>query len=1102
MSGATIPESTSTPPITSSANIVTSSSTNTVNSSTPSPERNILDVLKKLSLKNKGNTFKCSNVQWAYNADTTTSKNRKSSVSIKTLLNNSINWNFVNLSITKDGKIMTGNSLLIVSELQQCDIQLFNFDLIIKITTCNNSSKSYFFKFNNFNNYLEFLSYLMIWHNLKQSGIVSKWNYHNSMIYNENLKPNEIIVCRFKIFGPLPLSSNAKININENGPENPVFPTPSDSNIKEGWFTVIGHLLPTGILNLISETDGTLLYSINITLLFNSEIRILHHSILQNSNVLFLGFIDALRNDHDLNLSSTRSSFIQNDDFKTVNRILIDFNLRIDLEDWFVALTSFTRLEYLGNQFIQKNDHNLKISKEVSLEIMEAQFDNSIESLIPHLKHSFLYCELILWDTPWFRSAIVKTDFQLSTFWKELINFQLPVSNINDFKILIKKSKSIDNYNIEGENSDEIIGSCFVSSNLFKEVQFLQKIEILNLQNKTIGKLMINLSNIETNILPFQKYKSFENILMNLNINSLISYLEPKSNTKNLESWSIMLLDIYQSLNKENEYLETLMKYELSPIDSLTEANMISASNSIQSLSKTASSNSNGTPNNTNSTNNYVNTGGNFRYHTIFRGNSMLSKSLEKYTVRVGHEYLEKLLGKFIEKIRVEDLNCECDPKMAPDSYKENYYNLLNYIEFLWGRIYSTTNDIPASIKNQWKNLRQNVELSVDLNDKETPLNALSSFIFLRFLCPAILSPKLYNLSKTHYSGKISRTLVLIAKVLMTFSNRSKFQNHKDPFLIPLNEDFLDKHRNEMMIYFDKVTFRKMDFNERLLDMSNIVDRIQLNTSKDILNELPTMPFLIDKYLNIAKLVSLLSKFYQEEKNEDEDSADVVVKDHFSESPEIEDDVKNEKENKAEVGGDYQIEGFDESEFESDFLTSLINEENDALNEVLMKHEFTLNDLKKQSLVLLKETDHDEKVLEMAEIPEIIEGEESWDEFIGCIIRGCKFGKDDRIVFDQDLIHNKKIEIDEVEVGKFNSFMNALMVLNEKKLLNKSNMISNRSNTATSITSANTNKNSAGNVKGLTRSSGKNNGNGDAKIVEDDTKKRGLFKNIFKRGSK
>ncbi|MDL2082341.1 hypothetical protein QNN03_38695, partial [Streptomyces sp. GXMU-J15] len=50
-------------------------------------------------------------------------------------------------------------------------------------------------------------------------------------------------------------------------------------NVSEGWFYAMGVLKSDGILNFITELDGTLLYSVDMTTIFSSEIRQVHHSI-------------------------------------------------------------------------------------------------------------------------------------------------------------------------------------------------------------------------------------------------------------------------------------------------------------------------------------------------------------------------------------------------------------------------------------------------------------------------------------------------------------------------------------------------------------------------------------------------------------------------------------------------------------------------------------------------------------------------------------------------------------------------------------------------------------------------------------------------------
>jgi hypothetical protein len=996
------------------SSLLSSTSINT-NISNPTSDKNIIELLEASALKNKG-SFSCVNIQWAFGNDS-----NSAIVSTKTILNNSFHWKYANMNITPDGKIMTGNSLLIASNIQECEISVFESDFIVKLIIPS-SNKSYFFKFANFNQYIDFIASSMIWHNLKQSSLVPKWNYYDSVVFNKDFKKTNPIICKFEIYGPIPSSHKDIINFVSNSANNPIYPTPSGSPIQEGWFSVIGELLPTGILNLYTEAN-TLIYSLNITTLFSSEVRILHHSILQDSNVLFLGFINGLREGHHL---SNSTFFILDNKLNKVNRILIRFNSKIDIETWFVLLSSYTKLEYVGNEYLETQ---LKVIKSLSLEIMEAQFVKNLE----YLKASYLYCELVMWNTSWFRSAIVKTDDNLITFWKELLDLILPISTNENFKIIIKRSNSSDTYNFDGENSDEIIGSCFLHPSLFAEKLFLQRIPILNLQNKSIGELMINSNLDTTEILPTSNYKTFEKMILNSKIQGVIEFLEPKSVTSNLESWSTMLLDLYQSLNREEEYLETLMKYELS---------------------------SNAIINNSDDTPVSVQQRKIFKYNTIFRGNSILSKSLEKYTLRVGHEYLEKLLGDFIEKIEFEDLNCECDPKVDPENYKSNYKNLLKYIEYLWDRIYKTTNDIPSSIKCQWKNLRTNVELSVDLKDKDIPLNALSSFIFLRFICPAILSPKLYNLSTIHYSGKVSRTLVLLAKVLMTFSNRSLFQQHKDSYLMDLNDDFILKHNEEILIYFDKVTFRKMDFTEKILDISNDSKNPEIYKS-DVLSGLPTIPYLIDKYLNIAKFAKILDSLssMHTEENESKDLSDL---------------------------DSYQIEGFDDTGFDEDFLTSLIKEDNEAFSSLLSKHEFSFKELQSQAVILSKKTRKIVGLLELPETPNLYINSKTMNRLVSSMIRSLilsnESGFERVLTFNVEIYHNNLIRVSKENHKQIEVFFNEVIkegLKQKNKPLPSSTSISRSINTS---------------VQNIPISS---------EITEskDSNKKRSLFKNIFHRKS-
>ena len=805
---------------------------------------------------------------------------------------------------------------------------------------------------------------LLAWQNLRPAGLAKKWFAENKVHPSTFSDPHELLVCRFKMYGPVPLRTK-NIHLIPGLPA-PAFDIVKDLNrtsssisisyhsIQEGWFYAMGALKSNGMLNFITELDGTLLYSIDIKNLFLSEIREVHTSICNSANILFLGHIHELRL---INVSKTTSAatpetvaaepFLLKDSKPVSNnlRVLIEFPLHIDLEDWFVGLNYFCRREYIGiynsnskerdsiptrvvhlegtldadtsfnidqrkvNGSRQSCEHNsrqsieespnhgelrkfsrdhLRIAKKVALDIIEAKFDNVAPD------DGKIYAEVIMCGLPWGRTALV--NHTANPFWKEEFSTDLPILT-QMIRIVIKKTYG----HVHDLAVDTIIGSVYLTPDILggqlpkystmisnpvngEEIVVSGKtpapeqteriavgsskiirLSIFESGHIPIGKLMLTVSLKEHHIPPAQAFRNLEAMLVDCPMKELILYCNSTVGATEFQTVSFVLLDVFQSLGVEEEWFKALMDVELANVNEATRKNY---------TNKSASA-----PQNMNVVN------------TLFRGSSIFTKSLEKYLFRVGQEYLEKVFGDFFDKLIEENKNCELDPRYirihiksqqagVSDSdnlsavsdetpeYKakreeqvqeivsQNYATLLGYVTDVWRRIYTTSNDLPQQIKNQLKNFRTKVDFACDPSDKITALNCLSAFVFLRFFCPAILNPKLFHLTQDHQVGNAQRTFTLVAKILLNLANRQLFTEHKEPHLMKMNQ-FLEAHEQEMLDYLDKLTGRKNDFNEKIMALSHEMKRFDMGLDGTS-GELPTTPYLIDKYLRLTEFVHLV----------------------------------------------------------------------------------------------------------------------------------------------------------------------------------------------------------------------------------------------------
>ncbi|EEB14485.1 Ras GTPase-activating protein, putative [Pediculus humanus corporis] len=184
--------------------------------------------------------------------------------------------------------------------------------------------------------------------------------------------------------------------------------------------------------------------------------------------------------------------------------------------------------------------------------------------------------------------------------------------------------------------------------------------------------------------------------------------------------------------------------------------------------------------------------------NTIFRGNTLVSKMMDEVMRLAGSHYLRSTLKPSLEVILSEKKNCEIDPTRVKDTgqIETNLANLKEYVEKVFKSITSSSLSCPTLMCELFQVLK---ELAIERfpNNNEVRYSVISGFIFLRFFAPAILGPKLFDLTSSPIDQQTNRTLTLISKTMQSLGNlvsckykTSGLEQHKEKYMSRLLESF------------------------------------------------------------------------------------------------------------------------------------------------------------------------------------------------------------------------------------------------------------------------------------------------------------------------
>ncbi|XP_063883792.1 ras GTPase-activating protein raskol-like isoform X4 [Scylla paramamosain] len=207
--------------------------------------------------------------------------------------------------------------------------------------------------------------------------------------------------------------------------------------------------------------------------------------------------------------------------------------------------------------------------------------------------------------------------------------------------------------------------------------------------------------------------------------------------------------------------------------------------------------------------------------HLLFRGNSVATKAIEAYMKLVGEQYLHDTLKDPILALITSAEDLEVDPlKITNVQFLQEHRNSLKEkVTAVWEKILQSSRNFPVELREVFHKLREQLsrQEKCELTD-----NLISSCVFLRFFCPAVLSPYLFNMVTAYPDDRASRNLTLVAKTLQTLANFTLFQG-KEKFMEFLNE-FINKEQERCRAFLRAISSPPSS-EDSILDFDGKIDR-------------------------------------------------------------------------------------------------------------------------------------------------------------------------------------------------------------------------------------------------------------------------------------
>lgn len=212
---------------------------------------------------------------------------------------------------------------------------------------------------------------------------------------------------------------------------------------------------------------------------------------------------------------------------------------------------------------------------------------------------------------------------------------------------------------------------------------------------------------------------------------------------------------------------------------------------------------------------------------TLFRGNSLGSKVMAFCFKIYGASYLQSLLQPLILPLLSQTTESyEIDPARTDNQeiIEPNREKLKALTQTVFDAIISSAEKFPAHLRSMCHCLYQVLSKKYP-SQPHNNIGSVGTVLFLRFINPAIVSPKELGIVSEEVPPNIRRVLMLVSKILQSIANHVEFskEKHMLPFNDFLRENFEAARRFFVQIASDSETVDQTSHSMSFISDVNIV---------------------------------------------------------------------------------------------------------------------------------------------------------------------------------------------------------------------------------------------------------------------------------------